>query len=85
MLKNFLRYPLEFLLLALLLVACAILFLAFGSTPHLRRNLTIITAATYLAWSLFYHWRRGDLTFSILVEYLVFALLGVVVLLSTVF
>ncbi|MFA6602992.1 MAG: hypothetical protein WCT01_04285 [Candidatus Shapirobacteria bacterium] len=84
MFKNLLRYPWEFLILALLLGSSLVTYFIFGSSPQIRRYLICLSGLLYWSWSLFYHWRRGDLNLSILVEYLVFALLGVVVLLSSV-
>jgi hypothetical protein len=66
-------------------LAIALLFIDFGNTPQTRLFLGVAIGVVYVTWSMFYHWRRGDFTLSILVEYLLFALLGVVVLSSTVF
>jgi hypothetical protein len=84
MLKNLFRYPTEFFLLALLLGSSMVLYFVFGYSPQIRRYLICLSGLLYWGWSLYYHWRRGDLNLSILVEYLVFALLGVIVLLSSV-
>ncbi len=38
-----------------------------------------IAAASYLAWGIIHHSRRGDLHLKIVLEYLALALLGVVI------
>ncbi len=43
-----------------------------------------IAAASYLAWGIIHHARRGDLHLKIVLEYLALALLGVVLVYTTV-
>lgn len=76
--------PLDFFLLLLILLAGLILFF-LSPIGHPRRRVIYAVSAAYLFWSLFYHYRRGDLTFSIMVEYLLFALFALVLISSTLF
>ena len=75
--------PFEYLFLCLAFTATVILFFIFNYDHHLQRNVIYGASGTYFLWSLLHHYRRGDLEMSIVIEYLVFILLGVVVLTST--
>jgi len=75
--------PIEYLSLACLLMLSAILFVAFRYDSHLQRRVIYATSAIYIFWSLLHHYRRGDLQLSIIIEYLLLALLGIVVISST--
>ena len=77
--------PLEYFMLLLILITAVICFFVFGIDPHNRRRVVYATTAAYLGWSLYHHYRRGDLEFSIVVEYLVFALFALVLVSSTLF
>ncbi|KKT65500.1 MAG: hypothetical protein UW60_C0044G0014 [Candidatus Woesebacteria bacterium GW2011_GWA2_44_33] len=43
-----------------------------------------IAAAAYLAWGIIHHARRGDLHLKIVLEYLALAILGIVLVYTTV-
>ncbi len=75
--------PFEYLILLLIFIVTIVVFYVFGYDPHSRRRIIYATTAAYLAWSLMHHYRRGDLEFSIIVEYLVFALFALVLVSST--
>ena len=75
--------PLEYLTLACLLLLSAILFITFHYDSHIQRRIIYATSAIYVFWSLFHHYRRGDLQLSIVIEYLLLALLAIVVISST--
>ena len=75
--------PVEFLSLFLILLLTAILFYVYSFDPHLQRRIIYIAAAAYFLWSLFHHYRRGDLHVSIIIEYLLFSLLAVLLISST--
>lgn len=77
--------PIDFILLFFFFAICLVSFFIFSTDGHPRRFVVYITAAGYFLWSLAYHYRRGDLHLSIVLEYLVMALLGVIVLSTTLF
>lgn len=79
------RHPFRFILLSLILLAGGVLFLTFSFEPHSQRRVVYATAASYFIWSLYHHYRRGDLHPSLVVEYLVMALFGLILLSSTLF
>lgn len=75
--------PFEYLALLLILVIATIAFFVFSYDPHHQRRVIYATTIAYLGWSLFHHYRRGDLELSIIVEYLIFALFALVLVSST--
>lgn len=83
--QNIRQKPVDFAVLFIFFTLCLFSFLVFGNSGYSRRRVVYITAAGYFLWSLVYHYRRGDLHTSIVVEYLVMALLGIIVLSSTLF
>jgi hypothetical protein len=77
------KYPLEYLSLGLFFILSAVIFFVFSYDPHSQRRVVYVTAAGYLFWSLFHHYRRGDLHFSIIMEYIILAILAIVVAIFT--
>ena len=81
--KELSQKPGEYIFLLLILLLGAILFFVYGFDPHSQRRIIYFTSAAYLLWSLFHHYRRGDLELSIVLEYLLFALFAIVIITST--
>ena len=81
--KEIAKKPLEYIALALVLLVGLILFFISAFDPHSQRRVVYATAACYFLWSLYHHYKRGDLEFFIVVEYLVFALFGIILITST--
>jgi hypothetical protein len=77
--------PLDFILLFIFFAICLLTFFLFGTTVSSRRSIVYLTAGGYFLWSLAYHYRRGDLHLSIVLEYLTMSLLGIIVLSTTLF
>lgn len=75
--------PFEYVFLAVSLLISAILFFFFSYDPHYQRNVVYGAAGAYFLWSILHHYRRGDLETSIVVEYLILILFGVIILTST--
>lgn len=82
--KEISEKPAEYLSLLIMFMASAVLFITFNFDPHVQRRIVYLTAGIYFAWSLYHHYKRGDLHLSIIIEYLIFALLGTVVLFATI-
>ncbi|MBU3935363.1 hypothetical protein KJ909_01690 [Patescibacteria group bacterium] len=79
------KHPFEYLTLFAILTAGLVFFFSFFAEPQLQRRVVYATAASYFLWSLYHHHRRGDLSPSIIAEYLLFALLGILLLTYTLF
>ena len=83
--KNISQDPISYVLLALFFLVCLLIFIFAGGDPHTHRNIVYIATAGYFGWSLMHHYRRGDLSLAIVVEYLLMGLLAIIVLTSTFF
>ncbi len=57
------------------------LFLFF-SLPDLKKETVIGLCAFYFLWGVFHHWQGNDLHIKIVLEYLLVASIGAVILLS---
>lgn len=79
------KHPVQYVVLVILLLSALVAFLYFSYDPFMQRRVLYFTAALYFLWSLFHHYQRGDLQVSILLEYLLIALLGVILISSTLF
>jgi len=77
--KEVKQKPEEYLVLGVIFLVGIICYFLV-SDPHIRRIIVYIMAANYFFWSLIHHYRRGDLSVSIIVEYLVVALFGIALL-----
>ena len=79
------KYPLNYLILGIIFIIAIILFFFFHQNfdTHNQRRVVYVTAALYLFWSLYHHYRRGDLQLSIILEYALLALFAVIIALTT--
>lgn len=82
-LREIKKYPLSFALLLLAFIVFIILFFVFATDPHFQRRLVYFAGGFYFIWSLLYHYQKGDLNLSLVIEYLVVALLGAILLTGT--
>jgi hypothetical protein len=79
------KNPFQYLFLAVVFALFAVSFFVFAYDPHLQRRLVYAVAAFYFAWSIYHHYKRGDLEVSIVIEYLLFGLFAIVIVSSTFF
>ncbi len=84
-LKEIKKTPLDYVVLAIILIIAFILFIYFNQKfdSHNQRRVIYATSAFYLLWSLFHHYHRGDLQASIVIEYLLLAIFAVIIALTT--
>lgn len=79
------KKPLEYIFLALFFII-GLCFYAFADVSASgRRFIVAVIAGGYFFWSLYHHFKRGDLNLSIIVEYLIIILFGIVLLTGTFF
>ena len=81
--KEIEQKPAEYIVLLFIFITAGIGFLMFRSNHPFQRWVVYFTSAAYFIWSLYHHYRRGDLHLSIVIEYLVFILLAIVITAST--
>lgn len=78
--KEIKQKPIEYIFLFLIFIVGFFSYI-FINNSQIRMGIVFGVAILYFAWSLYHHQKRGDLHTSIIVEYLLFILLGVVLLL----
>lgn len=83
MFREFKAHPLSFILLFAGLILSLLFYVYFAHDPHFERFVVLGLSGIYFLWSLVHHHQKGDLSTSIVIEYLLIALLAVVFLLST--
>ncbi len=71
------------LILYLVFTVVLISYLFFLRRPDIQKDLIFFTALFYFIWSLFYHFQKKDLSLPLLLEYLLFILLALVLVIST--
>lgn len=77
------QHPLSFFVLFLIAVSGGVAFFFFSYDSHWQRRIVYATSGLYFLWSLYHHHQKGDLELSIIFEYLVFILLALVVISTT--
>lgn len=81
--KEISQKPGEYISLLIVFILSAIAFYLFSFDPRAQRRVIYAAAACYFLWSLYHHYKRGDLHISIVIEYLIVALFGIVLISST--
>lgn len=82
--KEIKQRPIEYLALLTGLVASLVFYLLIGDN-HVLRWIIYAVGVLYFCWSLYHHYKRGDLQLSIVIEYLLIILLGIVFISGTLF
>lgn len=81
--KEITKKPVEYAVLTIIFFLSLILYYVYRFQPLIQNIVAIVFVCLYFFWSVFYHYRRGDLHISIVVEYLVFAIFAIVLLTAT--
>ena len=79
------KHPLQFICLSLILSIGGVAFILFSYNPEIQRNIIYTTGAGYFFWSIYHHYKRGDLHISIIIEYLVMILLALALITGNLF
>ena len=82
--KEVKQKPLEYIILLICLIIGFIFYILIGDNQA-RRWIIYSVGVVYFVWSLYHHYQRGDLQLSIVVEYLLIILLGIVFISGTLF
>ena len=72
----------DYLILGVVLASGVILFLFLPPIKYKKEVGILVMAAFYVFWSIWFHSKRGDLEIKIVLEYIVVAVLGMVLLLA---
>ena len=78
--KNNYFHLLHYLILTVILFLAVILFFIFSGNRQYQFYTAIITSIIYLIWGIVHHYLEGDLHPKIVVEYLLIALLALILL-----
>ena len=76
--------PVEYLSLFITFLIFFFLYF-FIEDNHFKRWIIYSAGIVYFCWSLYHHYKRGDLQLSIVIEYLLIILLGIVFISGTLF
>lgn len=79
------KKPAEYVVLSLIFIIGLYFYFFMGVSPSSKRFIVAVITAAYLTWSLHHHYRRGDLSTTIIIEYLIIALFGLVLFSGTFF
>lgn len=82
--KEIKQKPIEYILFLLILIL-GIFSYFFIDNAHIRILIVSLVSIFYFCWSIYHHKKRGDLQFSIIIEYILIILLGIVFLFGTLF
>lgn len=77
--RHVLQHPAHYLILSSGFFVALILLFVFRFEPFTQRYIIYLVAGFYLSWGLYHHYQRGDLHLNIMLEYLIYALLAVLV------
>ena len=82
--KEMKEKPMEYVLLLASLIAGLLSYFLIDNSQA-RRWIIYSIGILYFVWSLYHHYKRGDLQLSIVVEYLLIILIGIVFISGTLF
>lgn len=83
--KNFLKHLPHYLSLFGILLAGILAFLFFSYDKLFQVGVAVAVAISYVAWGIVHHTIHKDLYPSVVIEYLIVAALGLVVVFSLIF
>ena len=82
--KEVKQKPFEYLILLICLITGFIFYILIKDNQA-RRWIIYSIGIVYFTWSLYHHYQRGDLVLSIVIEYLLIILLGIIFISGTLF
>jgi FtsH-binding integral membrane protein len=80
-LTEYKKYPLDYFVLFVFLITGLLAFLFESYLPFQQDQIIAITLSSYFLWSLAHHYRKKDLSLSIIIEYVALIALALVALL----
>lgn len=73
-------HPSHYLVLLAVLGGGLCLFLFFSHSPQAQLQIAFLTASAYLTWGLVHHYLKGDLNWTVIVEYTLVAVFSIVLI-----
>lgn len=78
--KKPLRHILDYILLISVLSIVLFLLIYFNGNPKIQKVLVLLSGCSYVAWGYLHHKKEKTLDLSIILEYLLYAVLGTLLL-----
>jgi len=82
--KEIEKKPTEYIILLAMLIAGFLSYFLFDNSQA-RRWIIYGVGILYFCWSLYHHYKRGDLQIPIIIEYLLIILIGIIFISGTLF
>jgi len=82
--KEIEQKPTEYIALLAMLIAGFLSYFLFDNSQA-KRWIIYSVGILYFCWSLYHHYKRGDLQISIIIEYLLIILIGIIFISGTLF
>jgi hypothetical protein len=80
--KTFAKHLSHFMVLFGILLAGFAGMILFSYDKNFQEAIAIATASSYASWGIVHHYLHNDLHFEVIIEYIVVALFGLIVLFS---
>lgn len=77
------RHPQNYVVGLILAISISFLLFYYRFDTQIQRQVVYFASGIYFLWSLWHHYRRGDITISIMMEYILLALLALIVVSAT--
>jgi len=74
------EYPGDFIVLGFVFLVAIISFLFFSYDSLAQKKIVFSLSLAYFWWGVFHHWRKDSLTLRIVLEYLLLAIFGGIIL-----
>ena len=71
------KHPIDFSCLAAIFLVGLAAFFSFSHLPEIQKTIVVFTGLGYFFWGIVHHWQEGDLSLKVIIEYFVFAVLGI--------
>lgn len=75
----------HFLLLIFILSASVLAFLLFQGNHYFQLIIILMTGVAYVLWGILYHYYKHDLHLKVMLEYVVIAVVAVILLWTVIF
>ncbi len=82
--KEIEKKPSEYIILLVVLIVGFLSYFLIDNS-QVRRWIVYGVGILYFCWSLYHHYKRGDLELSIIIEYLLIILIGIIFISGTLF
>ena len=72
------KYPGDFIVLGLVFLIALGSFLLFSYDSLLQKKIVLALSLAYFWWGVFHHWRKDSFNLKVVLEYLILAIFGAI-------